>query len=430
MIPRYTRKEMASIWSEENKFRKMLDVEILACEAMSKMDLVPKSAIPKIKQRATIDVGRINQIELVVKHDVIAFLTQVGEKVGPTARFLHLGMTSSDVLDTALSVQLKESCDLLLAGVKELAKTVRKLANRYKKTPMIGRTHGIHAEPITFGLKMASWYSELMRAIKTLKETRELVSFGNISGAVGTFAHLGPRVEAFVCKRLGLKSEPVSTQVVPRDRHARFLCNLAVVGAALERFAVEVRHLQRTEVLEAEEPFTKGQKGSSAMPHKRNPILSENLCGLARLLRGYAAVGLENVALWHERDISHSSTERVALADASITLDFMLARMNRLLSGLNVYPKNMLTNLGRFKDAIFSGTLLLALVHKGLTREQSYALVQKAAFEARDNRLKLEDCALRSNEIKKLLTPKEIKECFDINSHFKYIPKIYKRVFN
>ena len=430
MIPRYSRQEMSDIWSEENKFKNMLEVEILACEAMSKKGIVPKSAVNQIRKNAKINIKRINKIEEVVKHDVIAFLTQVGETVGPASRYIHLGMTSSDVLDTALSVQMKDSSQILINDAKELAKTIKKLAYKYKMTPMIGRTHGIHAEPITFGLKMASWYSEMKRVIALLENTKETISYGNISGAVGTFAHLSPDVEAYVCRNLGLKPEPVSTQVIPRDRHAVYLCRIALAGATLERFATEIRHLQRTEVMEAEEPFTKGQKGSSAMPHKRNPILSENICGLARLLRGYAISGMENVALWHERDISHSSAERVSLVDASILLDFMFARMNRLLSGLVVYPENMKRNLKTFQDAIFSGTLLLALVNKGLTREKSYAIVQKAAFAAREKKISLEAYLIKDNDILKIMKPHDIKKCFDIKSHFKHIPFIFKRAFN
>jgi len=420
---------MAQVWSDENRFTQMLEVEILAAEAMSKMGMVPASAPKQVRKKAKINIKRINEIELTVKHDVIAFLTQVVESVGPSARFLHLGMTSSDVLDTALSAQMKQSCGLLLEGIGELAKTVKGLAKRYEFTPMMGRTHGIHAEPITFGLKMASWYSEIIRAQKLIEQTRELVSYGKISGAVGTFAHLSPKVEEYACKKLGLKPEAVSTQIIPRDRHAEYLCRLAIVGGSLERFAVELRHLQRTEVQEAEEPFTKGQKGSSAMPHKRNPILSENICGLARLLRGYAAAGLEDIALWHERDISHSSVERVVLPDASIALDFMLARMNRILSGLVVYPENMKKNLEKTQDVIFSGTLLLALVDKGFSREKAYELIQRAAFKARDNNTNLLKAVLSDAYITKKLSAAEIKRSFDLAPHFKNVPFIFRRVF-
>ncbi len=428
MIPRYTKPEMAHIWSDENRLATMLEVEILAAEAMSKQGIVPAKAVAEIRKKARIDPERIAEIELTVKHDVIAFLTQVVETVGPSARFLHLGMTSSDVLDTALSVQLSQSCDLLIKHIAELSATVKKLALKYKNTPMMGRTHGVHAEPITFGFKAASWYSETLRMLELMKETKRVVSYGKISGAVGTFAHLSPKVEEFVCRKLGLRPEPVSTQIVPRDRHARYLNSCAVIGASLERFAVEVRHLQRTEVQEAEEPFTKGQKGSSAMPHKRNPILSENICGLARLLRGYAVTGMENVALWHERDISHSSAERVILPDASIALHFMLARMNHMLSGLQVYPLNMKANLARSQDTVFSGTLLLSLVDKGLSREAAYALMQKAAFYARDNRVSFEGAVLNDPDIRKYLPENEIRKACDITAHFTNIPYIFKRV--
>lgn len=428
MIPRYTRPDMAGIWSDENRFRQMLEVEILAAEAMAAQGIVPKKAVADVRRKARIDPARIGVIEQTVKHDVIAFLTQVVETVGPSARFLHLGMTSSDVLDTALAVQLRQSCDLLIDGVKKLRVTIKGLMLKYKDTPMMGRTHGVHAEPITFGFKMASWYSEMTRALELLEDTKKIVSYGKISGAVGTFAHLDPRVEGYVCRKLGLKPEPASTQIVPRDRHADYLSRLAIVGGSLERFAVEIRHLQRTEVQEAEEPFTKGQKGSSAMPHKRNPILSENICGMARLLRGYAVTGMENMALWHERDISHSSGERIILPDASIALDFMLARMNHLLSGLVVYPENMKANLSRSQDVIFSGTLLLALVDKGLTREAAYALMQQAAFAAREKKIGLEASVLENEEIRKRLSPSEIRACFDLRSHFRNVPFIIRRV--
>lgn len=429
MIPRYTKPEMAAIWSQENRFKKMLEVEILAAEAMVPLKIVPKKAVETIKKRAKINVERINEIELTVKHDVIAFLTAIVETTGPDGRFLHLGMTSSDVLDTATAAQLKQSTLLLIAETKKLASLTAKLAKKYKMTPMMGRTHGVHAEPMTFGLKAASWYCEIERNIKRLENVLETVSYGKISGAVGTMAHLSPKVEVYVCKKMGLKPEPVSTQIVPRDRHSVYFSGLAHLGSALERIALEVRHLQRTEVAEAEEPFTKGQKGSSAMPHKRNPVISENICGLARLLRGYAVTAMENIALWHERDISHSSTERIMLPDASIVMHYMLVRMQTLISGLNVYPKNMQANLDKTKDIIFSGTLLLSLVDKGMTREKAYALVQAAAFYARDNKISLEEACLRDEEIKKYLTAAEIKRDCDIRSQFKNIDYIFKRTF-
>jgi adenylosuccinate lyase len=384
MISRYTKPEMGKIWSDENRFQKMLEVEILAAEAMTKLGTVPKSAVEKIKKKAKINIDRINEIELTVKHDVIAFLTGIVESVGPEARFLHLGMTSSDVLDTALGAQMREACLLLIKETKTLCAITEKLAKKYKYTPTMGRSHGVHAEPTTFGLKVAGWHSELKRSKERLKYALETVSYGKISGAVGTFAHLDPKVEQYVCKKMNLKPEPVSTQIVPRDRHSIYFSAIAHTASALERIAIEIRHLQRTEVAEAEEPFTKGQKGSSAMPHKRNPIISENICGLARLLRGYSMTAMENIALWHERDISHSSTERIMMPDASILLHYMLIRMQGMLANLNVYPENMQINLNKTKDVIFSGTLLLSLVDKGLTRENAYALMQKLAFEARE----------------------------------------------
>ncbi|MDR0617999.1 MAG: adenylosuccinate lyase [Endomicrobium sp.] len=429
MIPRYTKPEMAAIWSEKNKFKKMLDVEIFAAEAMSKMGIVPRKTLEVIRKKAKINVKRINEIELTVKHDVIAFLSAVVETIGPEGSFLHLGMTSSDVLDTATAAQLRESIKLLREELKKLATIVKNIAKKYKMTPIIGRTHGVHAEPMTFGLKLASWYSEIMRSLDRLNFTLETVSYGKITGAVGTMAYLDPKIEEHVCKSMELKPEPVSTQIIPRDRHSVYFSCLAHVGTCLERIAVEIRHLQRTEVAELQEPFTKGQKGSSAMPHKRNPIISENICGLARLLRGYAVTAMENVALWHERDISHSSTERIMFPDASIALHYMLVRMQDLLLGLNVYPENMKTNLDKTKDVIFSGALLVCLVDKGLSREESYTIVQSAAFDAKDNGISLEEACLRSMEISKYLTDREVKLACDVTSQFKNVDYILKRVF-
>ncbi|MDR1401185.1 MAG: adenylosuccinate lyase [Endomicrobium sp.] len=429
MILRYSRPEMAEIWSDENRFRKMLEVEIFAVEAMSKFAAVPQEAVETIKRKAKISVKRINEIELTVKHDVISFLTAVSETVGPEGRFLHLGMTSSDVLDTATGAQLKQATNLLIDETKRLAIIICKLANKYKMTPIMGRTHGVHAEPMTFGLKVSSWYCEILRSLDRLNFALETVSYGKISGAVGTMAHLSPRVEEYVCQKMGLKAEPVSTQIIPRDRHSVYFSILAHVGAALERIAMEIRHLQRTELSEVEEPFTKGQKGSSAMPHKRNPIISENICGLSRVLRGYALTAMENIALWHERDISHSSTERIMLPDASIILHYMLVRMQTLLSGLNVYPENMQVNLDKTKDIIFSGTLLLSLVDKGILRENAYVMVQIVAFDARDNKISIEEACLRNQDIKKHLTVEEIKRNCDVNSQFKNVDYIFKRVF-
>lgn len=429
MIPRYAKPEMESIWTDDNKFKIMLEVEILASEAMSKLGVVPKSAIAKVRKKAKINKDRINEIEKTVKHDVIAFLTSVVETVGPEARFLHMGMTSSDVLDTSLAVQMRQACLLLIKETKELMKITKKLALKYKYTPTMGRSHGVHAEPTTFGLKVANWYSELNRSLDRLNYALETVSYGAISGAVGTFAHLSPKVEEYVCKKLHLKPEPVSTQIVPRDRHSIFLSTIAHVGSNLERIALEIRHLQRTEVAEVEEPFTKGQKGSSAMPHKRNPIISENVCGFARLLRGYAVTAMENIALWHERDISHSSTERIMLPDATMGLFYILKRMQGLLGGLNVYPENMKKNLNKTQDVICSGTLLLTLVDKGLTREQGYAIMQRLAFSAREKNVSLEEVALKDDEIRKYMNEKEIRRDCDLSPHFKNVDFIFKRVF-
>lgn len=429
MIPRYTKPKMAAIWDDENRFKKMLEVEVFAAEAMSMLGTVPKEAVKTIKKKAKIDVKRINEIELIVKHDVIAFLSAVTETIGLEGSFLHLGMTSSDVLDTSTAAQLKQSCELLIEEIKKLADITKSLAKKYKMTPMIGRTHGIHAEPMTFGLKVASWYSEIKRSIDRLKFTLETVSYGKISGAVGTMAHLDPKVENYVCKSMGLKPEPVSTQIVPRDRHSIYFSCLAHVGACLERIATEVRHLQRTEVAELQEPFTKGQKGSSAMPHKRNPIISENVCGLARLLRGYSITAMENIALWHERDISHSSTERIMLPDASLALYYMIVRMQEMLSKINVYAENMQFNLDKTKDAIFSGTLLLSLVNKGLSREEAYAIIQSVAFYAKDNKVSLEEVCLKNKQISEYLTNEEIKRSFNINIQFKNIDYIFRRTF-
>jgi adenylosuccinate lyase len=429
MISRYTNPEMAAIWSDENRFKKMLEVEIFAAEAMSKLGIVPKKAVETVKKKAKIDVKRIAEIELTVKHDVIAFLTGVVETIGPEGRFLHLGMTSSDVLDTATAAQLRQAVKLLIEETKKLSIITAKLAKRYKMTPVMGRTHGVHAEPMTFGLKVASWYSEIMRSLDRLNFALETVSYGKISGAVGTMAHLAPSVEKYVCQKMGLKPEPVSTQIIPRDRHSIYFSTLAHVGACLERMAVEIRHLQRTEVAEAQEPFTKGQKGSSAMPHKRNPIISENICGLARLLRGYAVTAMENIALWHERDISHSSTERIMFPDASIISHYMLVRMQGLVSGLNVYPQNMRVNMDKTKDIVFSGTVLLSLVDKGVSRENAYAMTQDAAFDARDNKISFEEASLRSQDIKKYMKPEEIKKDCDVKSQFKNIDYIFNRTF-
>src|SRR6202158_5770841 len=382
MIERYSRPEMSRFWTDEYRFQKMLEVELLATEALVKQGKIPAKTYATIRRKAKINVSRIRAIEREVKHDVIAFVTQVGEGIGPESRFLHMGLTSSDVLDTALAVQPVEPTDLLHKDVVMLRQTVAGLAKRHAKTLMMGRSHGIHGEPITFGIKVAGWFAEMGRALERLEQAHASIAVGKLSGAMGTFAHLAPSVETYVCRKLGLKGEPVATQVVARDRHADYMCHLAVVAAGIERIATEIRHLQRTEVLEVEEPFSKGQKGSSAMPHKRNPIACENLCGLARLIRGYAQACLENVALWHERDISHSSVERVALPDATILLDFMFHRLNAVLAGLQVFPENMKRNMSKTVEIIASQRVLLILVKKGWRREDAYKQVQTHAMKA------------------------------------------------
>jgi adenylosuccinate lyase len=429
MIPRYTRPEMGRIWSEENNFQKWLDIEILAAEALAQMGKVPKAAISRIRKNARFDVGRIREIEREVKHEVIAFLSSVAESIGDDARFLHLGMTSSDVMDTALAIQLREASAILVEDVQSLMKVLRRQAYKYKSTVMIGRTHGVHAEPITFGLKFALWYEEMARNLARLRKAVEDISVGQISGAVGTFAQISPKVEAYVCKKSGLKPALVSNQIIQRDRHAYFFATLAVIGSSLEKFAVEIRHLQRTEVQEAEEPFTAGQKGSSAMPHKRNPILSENVTGLARLMRSYALAALENVALWHERDISHSSVERVIAPDATIAIDFMLRRMTYVLGELCVYPENMKRNLEKSGGAVFSEAVLLALVDKGVSRDAAYRMVQRHALKIARDGGELKDELLKDREITSYLSAREVEAVWGLKHHLANVDFIFRRVF-
>jgi adenylosuccinate lyase len=429
MIERYSRNIMKKIWSEENKFRKWLDVELAACEAWNKLGIIPDDALKNILEKADFNVKRINEIEKEVKHDVIAFLTSVAEFVGEDSRFIHKGMTSSDVLDTAYNLQLKEAGEILLEDLANLKTVLKEKAFQYKTTPMIGRSHGIHAEPITFGLKMALWYDETKRNIQRLKRAIDVISVGKISGAVGTFANIDPFIEEFVCKKLSLKPAPVSTQIVQRDRHAEFFTTLAVIASSFEKFAVEIRHLQRTEVLEAEEYFSKGQKGSSAMPHKRNPILSENVTGLARLVRSYAVAAMENVALWHERDISHSSVERVIGPDATTNLDFLITRFTGIVKNLVVYEKNMLKNVNLTNGLIFSQRVLLALTEKGVTRENAYRMVQKNAMKVWEKKLDFKKLLEQDKNICKYLNKEELDEIFDLNYHFKNIDYIFKRIF-
>ena len=429
MIPRYSRPEMAQIWESENRFKIWLEIELLACEAWERLEKIPKGTAAEVRKKAKINVSRIDEIEKTVKHDVIAFLTSITEQVGDKGRWLHLGMTSSDVLDTCFSVQLKQSLDLILRDVEQLLAALKKRALEHKKTPMIGRSHGIHAEPITFGLKLASWYAEIQRHQRRLKLAQEEVSVGKISGAVGTFAHLEPVIEEDVCKELGLKPDTVSTQVISRDRYGVFFARLGLLVSSIERIATEIRHLQRTEVLEVEEFFSKGQKGSSAMPHKRNPVLSENICGLARLVRSTVTPALENVALWHERDISHSSVERVIGPDATTLTDFMLVRLTGLIENLLVYPENMKKNLEKMGGLIFSEKILLKLIESGLKREEAYALVQKQAMKTWEEAADFESSVRSDSAISKRISSKEFDQIFDVKNSLRHVDTIFKRVF-
>jgi adenylosuccinate lyase len=419
---------MGRLWSEENRLAKWLEVELLACEALAKRGEIPKDAVAKLRQGARVNVARMQQIEAEVKHDIIAFVSSVAETVGEEGRYLHLGLTSSDVIDTGFAVQLCEATDVLLADLAALAEVLKALAREHKNTVMIGRTHGVHAEPITFGLKAAHWYAEIRRSQERLQQAKKEIAFGKTSGAVGTFANIDPEVEAYVCSRLGLQPEPVATQVVPRDRHAAYFSTLALIGSSLERIATEVRHLQRTEVLEVEEPFTPGQKGSSAMPHKRNPWQLENVCGCARLLRGYALSALENVPLWHERDISHSSVERVIGPDATILLDFMLARLTGILDKLVIHPDRMRKNMELLGEAIYSEHLLLALIRKGITREEAYRWVQRNAMRVWEDGATFAAEVRRDPDITKLLTPEEIDQLFDARHALRHADTIMRRV--
>ncbi len=429
MIERYSRQEMTRIWEPENRFRKWLDIEIYACEAHAEMGVIPAEAVERIRSKANFDIARIDEIERTVKHDVIAFLTSVADYIGDDSRFVHLGLTSSDVLDTSFAMLLAEAGDLIIDDIRRLMEVIKKRAFEHKDTPMIGRSHGIHAEPVTFGLKMALWYDEMRRNLRRMEAARETIAYGKISGAVGTFANIDPRVEEYVCKKAGLKPAPCSTQIIQRDRHAEFFSSLAIIASSIEKFAVEIRHLQRTEVLEAEEFFSKGQKGSSAMPHKRNPVLSENLSGLARLIRGYAVSALENVPLWHERDISHSSVERVIGPDATILMDFMLNRAIGLIDNLVVYPENMMKNLNLMRGLIFSQRVLLALAEKGASREKAYALVQRNAMKVWEEGKDFQDELLNDPEVREYLSAEEIREKFDLGYHLKHVDTIFSRVF-
>ena len=428
MIPRYTRPDMAAIWDDQNKFSIWLKIEVLACEAMHRLGIVPRADLQRIRARAKFSVDRILAIEEDVQHDVIAFLTNVAEHVGPSARFIHKGMTSSDVVDTALSVQLVHAADLLIAGVVSVRKAAATLARKHKYTPMIGRSHGIHAEPITFGLKMALMYDEFGRALERLKHAREIVRVGQLSGAVGTHAHLDPFVEKHVCQKLGLKPAAISTQILQRDRHADYVAALALVACSVDRWATEFRHLQRTEVRETEEFFSTTQKGSSAMPHKRNPIISERLSGMARLIRGYAVTAMENVALWHERDISHSSAERVILPDATIALDYMLHKLAAMVGRLRVNPERMKANLEMTRGLIHSQQVLLMLTEKGISREKAYRIVQRHAMEAWEGKGHFKNLLAADPELKKLVSPRDVERVFDLSVHFRDVDRTFRAV--
>ena len=429
MIPRYTRPEMGSIWTDQNKFQKWLDVEIATAEVEAEAGLIPKTAARAIRKKAKFEVERILEIEREVKHDVIAFTTNVSEHVGKEGRYLHYGLTSNDVVDTAQAIQIREASALLLIGLKRLGEVLKQRALEFTHTPMIGRTHGIHAEPITFGCKIAIWYAENQRNTERVAYAAEQMRVGKISGAVGTYTHLPPSIERGICERLGLEPAPVSSQVIQRDRHAFYLSTLAVAAASLEKIALEVRGLQRTEVREVEEYFSPKQKGASAMPHKLNPITAEQICGLARVVRSNAQAALENVALWHERDISHSSVERVILADSTILLDYLLAKTANLVEKMFVYPQRMLENLGMLKGLIFSGQLLLDLVEKGVKREDAYRWVQRNAMQVWETREDYRTLVERDADIRKYLKPSEIGQVFNVERYLTHVDEIFERVF-
>lgn len=428
MIQRYTREEMARIWSDENKFNIWLQIEILAVEAHSKLGLVPSEAVDEIKSKAKFDIQRILEIESVVKHDVVAFLTNVAENVGEASKYIHYGMTSSDILDTCLALQMKQAGELITSGLEKLAEVLKRKAIEYKYTLMIGRTHGVHAEPITLGFKFALWYEETKRNIERMKRATENIAYGKIAGAVGTYDNVNPFVEEYVCEKLGLKVEPISTQIIQRDRHAEYLNTLAIIASSLEKFATEIRHLQRTEVLEAEEYFSEGQKGSSAMPHKRNPVRCERIAGLARIVRANAIAGMENIPLWHERDISHSSVERVIIPDSTILVDFMLSEMTDIIDKLIVYPERMLRNLNLTKGLIFSQKVLLVLVEKGLTRETAYKIVQRNAMRCWKTGENFIDVLKEDEDIIKYLGDGELEKIFDYKSILEKIDFIFEKI--
>ena len=430
MIQRYTHPEMGRIWSDQRRYETWLLVESAAAEAMAAAGIVPPQAARDIRERGAFDISRIEEIEQVTQHDVIAFTTAVAEKVGDSARWMHFGMTSSDVIDTAQALQMREACDVILRDLDGLSEAIRERAFEHRMTPMIGRTHGVHAEPMTLGLKLALWFAETQRDIERVRRARAVVSVGKLSGAVGTFAHLPPSIEADVCARLGLEAAPVASQVIQRDRHAELMSALAITAATLEKIALEIRGLQKTELGEIEEPFAKGQKGSSAMPHKRNPIGCEQIVGMARLIRANCHAAFENIALWHERDISHSSVERVILPDSFIALDHMLRRLTRIVKGMVVYPERMLENLGRSRGVVFSGTVLLELAKKGISREQAYEWVQRNAMRSFNEQLDFKQLLLADADVTRVLPPAEIERAFDLHEQFQHVNHVFDRVFS
>jgi len=428
MIERYSLPKMNAIWQEEFKFKTMLAIELLVLEALAKQKKVPPDAVKRIKRKARFNLTQIKRIEEQTQHDVVAFVTNVAQYIGKDAQYLHPGLTSSDILDTALGVQLQAASDILIDDIERLLKILAKKAKIYQDTACIGRTHGVHAEPTTFGLKLALWYDEMQRNLERLKLAKEEVSIGKLSGAVGTYSNIDPQVETYVCKKLGLKPAKISTQIIQRDVYAVFMARLAIIGASLEKFATEIRHLQRTEVMEVEEPFGQGQKGSSAMPHKRNPVICERICGLARLLRGNSLAAMENISLWHERDISHSSVERVIIPDSTLALDYMLNKFIQVMEGLNVYPEQMMANLIRTRGLIFSQRVLLALMSKGFPRTKAYDLVQRAAMASWKEATDFKENLLLDPLVLKYLNEKELVKLFDLNYYLRNVNKIFKRV--
>jgi len=430
MINRYSLPAMKNIWQEENKYKTWLQVELLACEALFNLGKIDKEAIESIKKNAQYSIDRIQEIEKVTRHDVLAFTTAVGENLGEYSRYFHQGLTSSDVLDTSLALRLKQSAEIIVKDIEKLIEVLKEKAIKHKYTIMVGRTHGVHAEPITFGFKMALWFSEMQRNLERMKRAKEEISYGKISGAVGTFAHIDPYIEEYVCIKLGLKPAKISNQIIQRDRHAYYLSTLAVIASSLEKFATEIRGLQRTEIYEVEEKFAIGQKGSSAMPHKRNPIISERICGLSRVVRANALTALENVNLWHERDISHSSAERIIIPDSNILINYMLQKFTNLISNLNVYPEHMKENLKKTRGLIFSQKIMLELTKKGLSREEAYRIVQGISMQVWHSQDNFEKLLLKNTEVSKYLKKSEIEECFDYQTYLKNINPIFIRVFD